>query len=393
MADSCLAEDRNIVTSMTYSTTRLRENATLECFACGASHDPRRLQTVCSQCGMPIRARLDLGEISVEDAIDTTVDSMWRYHALFAVPFGERVTLGEGWTPLFDLDAGVFVKDESVNPTGSFKDRGMSMAVSAARVLGATRVVAPSAGNAAVALSAYGREAGMGVLVAMPDDTPPSIIARCSDLGAEVQLIDGDISVAGRWLAANRQPEDFDVSTLKEPHRVEGKKTMGYELFEQFDGRLPEVVLYPTGGGTGLVGMWKAFDEMEEMGWIGESRPRLFSVQSAGCAPIVKAFEDGADDITPWPDPKTTAWGLRVPSPIGGFLCLRAVRETGGGAIAVEESQIHETAAVVSERTGIDFCPEGGAAWAAMELLRDRGTIGANERVLVWNTGSGASYR
>lgn len=325
--------------------------------------------------------------------MDDTRDSMWRYAAVLPVPLDDAVTLGEGWTPVFEVGEGVFVKDESVNPTGSFKDRGMSMAVSAARLLGAGRIVAPSAGNAAVALAAYGAEAGIPVMVAMPADTPPAIVSRCRLLGAEVGLVDGDISDAGAWLARNRGTDDFDVSTLREPYRVEGKKTMGYELFEQFGGSLPDVVVYPTGGGTGLVGMWKAWDEMEEMGWIGSERPRMVSAQSAGCAPIVSAYQRDDEDIEPWPDPVTEAWGLRVPSPIGGFLCLRAIRETAGRAIAVPEHEIREAAADASRRTGIDFCPEGGAAWAAMQHLRRSGWIRPGERVLVWNTGAGGSYR
>jgi len=318
---------------------------------------------------------------------------MWRYSALGPVPFDRRVTLGEGWTPLIDVGDNIFIKDESGNPTGSFKDRGMSMAVSAAPILGAERLVAPSAGNAAVALSAYGREGGCEVVVAMPDDTPKPIVDRCRSLGAQVRLVAGDISDAGKWLASNRGPNEFDVSTLKEPYRVEGKKTMGYEMWEQFGGALPEVILYPTGGGTGLVGMWKAFDEMEAMGWIGRSRPRLVSVQSAGCAPIVKAYSEGRSEITAWPNPITSAWGLRVPAPIGGFLCLRAIKETGGSAIAIDESVIHESAFDAASKTGIDFCPEGGAAWAAMKQLRASGEFSQDDRILVWNTGSGANYR
>lgn len=378
--------------AMVHLMPKLRDSVALHCFACDREHDPTRLQNVCESCGLPIRVRLDLSGLRPENAVDRSVESMWRYSAVAPVPFEARVSLGEGWTPMTEVEENIFVKDESVSPTGSFKDRGMSMAVSAAALLDAGRLVAPSAGNAAVALSAYGREAGMDVLVAMPDDTPQTIIDRCRDYGAACRLVDGDISIAGKWLAANRENGDFDLSTLKEPYRVEGKKTMGYEIWEQFDGDLPDVVLYPTGGGTGLVGMWKAWDEMEEMGWIDGNRPRLFSVQSAGCAPIVEAYEAGASNIEPWPNPVTTAWGLRVPSPIAGFICLRAVRETGGGAVAIDEPVIHETAEAVSDRTGIDFCPEGGAAWAAMELLRERGDIGTGEKVLVWNTGSAKSY-
>ena len=312
---------------------------------------------------------------------------------MLPVPFEARVSLGEGWTPLVEARPDVWVKDEGVNPTGSFKDRGMSMAVSAARLRGAGRLVVPSAGNAAVALAAYGGKAGIPVLVAMPVDTPKVMIDRCIDLGAQVELVAGDISDCGEWLARNRRGGDFDVSTLKEPYRVEGKKTMGYELFEQFGGELPDVIIYPTGGGTGLVGMWKAFDEMESMGWIGQRRPRLVCVQPVGCSPIVEAFNQGKSDIEGWPHPRTTAWGLRVPSPIAGFLCLRAIAETGGVAIAVEEAELHDAADIARRETGIDFCPEGGAAWAAMERLITSGWAKPSDRVLVWNTGSGASYR
>ena len=318
---------------------------------------------------------------------------MWRYRAVLPVPYENRVSMGEGWTPVFEVNPNVWVKNEAVNPTGSFKDRGMSMAVSAARLRGARRLVAPSAGNAAVALAGYGRKAGIPVAVAMPTDTPAEFVDRCTDLGAEVNLVSGDISVAGRWLKEHRSPGDYDLSTLREPYRVEGKKTMGYELFEQFDGRLPDVIIYPTGGGTGLVGMWKAFDEMESMGWIGPIRPRLVSVQAQGCAPVVRAFREGESDIEPWSEPETTAWGLRVPSPIAGFLCLRAIKETRGVAIAVAEEDLHDAAARASEETGIDFCPEGGAAWAAAEHLVSSGWVSTSERVLVWNTGSGASYQ
>ncbi len=342
---------------------------------------------------MPLRVNVPLPRSTPDELVDQSLASMWRYGPVLPIPVEERISLGEGWTPVWEVEDGIFVKDESGNPTGSFKDRGMSMAVSAARLLGAGRVVAPSAGNAAVALSAYASEAGLRVLVAIPNDTPGAIIDRCGELGAEVQMVEGDISVAGKWLAANRGPDDFDVSTLKEPYRVEGKKTMGYEIFEQFGWQLPEVVIYPTGGGTGLVGMWKAWDEMEAMGWIGTERPRLFCVQSAGCAPIVKAHDEDRDDIEVWPDPMTTAWGLRVPSPIGGFLCLRAIGETNGGAVAIPEMVIHETTEEVSELLGVDFCPEGGAAWAAMNLMRESGEIEIGQRVLVWNTGAGESYR
>lgn len=365
----------------------------LSCFSCGASHDESALNTVCEKCKLPLRVEVPLPDAGPEELIDPSIDSMWRYGAVLPVPVDRRITLGEGWTPVWEVDDGIYLKDESGNPTRSFKDRGMSMAVSAARLLGVGRLVTSSAGNAALALSAYGREAGIPVLVAMPRDTPAGIVAGCRDLDADVRLVDGDISDAGKWLAGNRNPDDFDVSTLKEPYRVEGKKTMGYELFEQFGGELPDVVIYPTGGGTGLVGMWKAWDEMEAMGWIGPIRPRLFAVQAAGCAPIVKAHDEGRADIEAWPHPMTRAWGLRVPSPIAGFLCLRAISETGGGALAIPEDEIHRTTAAASHRLDVDFCPEGGAAWAGMEELRTTGAVRDGERVLVWNTGSGRNYR
>ena len=371
----------------------LRSGVSLVCFSCGASHNENELHTVCVECALPIRVEVPLPPAGPEELIDRSIESMWRYGGVLPVPLNERVSLGEGWTPIWEVEEGIYVKDESGNPTRSFKDRGMSMAVSAARLLGAARLVTPSAGNAALALSEYGREAAIPVLVAMPDDTPSGIVDKCRDLEAEVELVDGDISIAGKWLAANRSPDDFDVSTLKEPYRVEGKKTMGYELFEQFGGELPDVVIYPTGGGTGLVGMWKAWDEMETMGWIGRERPRLFAVQSAGCAPIVKAHAEGHGDIEAWPNPVTKAWGLRVPSPIGGFLCLKAITETGGGALAIPEEEIHQTTAEVLDGLDVDFCPEGGAAWAAMLKLRNSGGIAEGERVLVWNTGSGGNYR
>lgn len=365
----------------------------LTCFDCGHRAAAGRLATVCPRCAMPLRVDLSLPHREPADVIDPSISSLWRYAAVLPVDTGNAVTLGEGWTPLVEVEDRVWVKDEAQNPTGSFKARGMAVAVSAALQLGAQRLVAPSAGNAASALAAYGARAGIPVRVAMPEDTPAHFVKECHHYGALVELVPGTISDAGRFLAANRGPNDFDVSTLKEPYRVEGKKTMGYELFEQFDGDLPEVVLYPTGGGTGLVGMWKAWDEMEAMGWIGSHRPRLVSVQTAGCAPIVRAFDEGADRTEVWKEPSTTAWGLRVPGPIGGFICLRAIRETNGTAVAIPEGELHEQMQVLASRSGIDVCPEGGAVWAAHRRLRNRGWIGVGERVVVFNTGTGLKYR
>jgi threonine synthase len=366
----------------------------LACFACGRRHDADRLQTVCSECGLPLRVEMSLeAGTSPGRVIDRSINSMWRYGPVLPLGIGSAVTLGEGWTPLIEAGPGCWIKDEAQNPTGSFKARGMSMAVSAAIELGASRLVAPSAGNAAGALAAYGAAAGVPVLVAMPEDTPRPFVEECRHFGAEVALVAGTIADAGRWLAAHTTDDDFDLSTLKEPYRLEGKKTMAYEIWEQTDGELPDVIVYPTGGGTGLVGMWKAFDEMEEMGWIGSDRPRLVSVQAGGCAPVVQAFEAGADSTEPWPNPTTTAYGLRVPAPIGGFLCLRAVRETGGVARAVPEAEIRPSAARLAARTGVDVCPEGGAAWAALERLQESGWVSASDRVVVFNTGTGLKYR
>jgi threonine synthase len=342
---------------------------------------------------MPLRVDLSLPRREPSEVIDPSSFSMWRYSRVLPVDVGDAATLGEGWTPLLEVEGNVWVKDEAQNPTGSFKSRGMSLAVSAAIQLGAQRLIAPSAGNAASALAAYGARAGIPVGVAMPDDTPAHFVNECRHYGAEVRLVPGTIADAGAFLAANQGPNDFNMSTLKEPYRVEGKKTMGYELFEQFHGDLPEVVLYPTGGGTGLVGMWKAWNEMQKMGWIGAERPRLVSVQTAGCAPIVKAFDEGADHTEMGENPSTTAWGLRVPGPIGGFICLRAIRETNGMAIAIGEEELYEQMSVLAATSGIDVCPEGGAVWAAYRRLRESGWIDTDERVVVFNTGTGLKYR
>lgn len=366
----------------------------LTCFACGAAHDPGALQTVCVTCGMPLRVDYDLRALRLSpDALAGRPPSLWRYREVLPVTEGEEVTLVEGFTPLVQVDTTTWIKDEARNPTGSFKARGMSAAVSMARLLGAKALVAPSAGNAAGALAAYGAAARLPVVVAMPEDTPRPFVEECRHYGAEVHLVPGTIADAGRFLREHGPKDAFDVSTLREPYRVEGKKTMGYELFEQFDRTLPDVVVYPTGGGTGLVGMWKAWDEMEALGWIGEGRPRLVSVQPEGCAPVVRAFERGEERTTAWPSPHTAAYGLRVPSPIGGFLCLRALRATRGTGRAVPEAAIGPATRELSARTGLDICPEGGAAWAVAQALSASGWIAPGERVVVFNTGTGLKYR
>ena len=372
--------------------TRDRSRLGLRCFSCQEEHDPAQLNNVCRVCGMPLEISVPLPKGTPEDLIDTALESMWRYGTVLPIPADRAVSLGEGWTPLLDLGDGVWVKDESVNPTASFKDRGMSMAISAAVSLGAEGFAAPSAGNAGVALAAYGARAGLPVMVAMPEDTPLRMIERCREYGAHVESVAGTIGDAGKWLAEHGNPQHFDVSTLKEPYRVEGKKTMGYELYEQFQGELPDVVIYPTGGGTGLVGMWKAWNEMEAMGWLDGKAPRMVSVQAEGCAPVVSAFLRGETKTVPFPSPETKAYGLRVPSPIGGFLCLRAIAETGGTALTVTEAEIEAATSVAADLTGIDFCPEGGAAWAGWQRLRADGWITDSDRVVVWNTGSGRMY-
>ncbi|MFL5429423.1 MAG: threonine synthase [Myxococcales bacterium] len=360
--------------------------AGLSCFACGTSHDPNRLQTVCTACGLPIRVDYRLRAFQ-----PSARPSLWRYDSALPVSAADAVTLSEGWTPLVEVERSVLVKDEARNPTGSFKARGMTLAVTMAKALGAKALVAPSAGNAAGALAAYGAAAGLPVTVAMPEDTPRAFVEECRHYGAQVHLTPGTIADAGKWLKANGPKDAFDVSTLKEPYRVEGKKTMAYELFEQL-GELPDVIVYPTGGGTGLVGMWKAFQEMEALGWT-RKKPRLVSVQAEGCAPVVKGFLEGAEKTEPWKDARTEAYGLRVPSPIGGFLCLRALRETAGTAIAVPEAEIAPAAADLARRSGVDVCPEAGAAWAALNRLRTSGFVAAGDRVVVFNTGTGLKYR
>jgi threonine synthase len=365
------------------------------CFACGAAHDPVTLLTVCSLCGLPLRIDYDLRSVRLRLAdLKDRPPTLWRYRELLPLQEGDEISLAEGYTPLLAVEPNVWVKDESRNPTASFKARGMSLAVSMARLLGARALQAPSAGNAAGALAAYGARAGLPVTVAMPEDTPPACFAECRQYGAAVHAVPGTIADAGAFLRGRAGPGAVDVSTLREPYRIEGKKTMAYELVEQFEGAVPDVILYPTGGGTGLIGMWKAFDEMEQLGWVPAGRrPRFVAVQAAGCAPVVRAFQTGAERTEAWADPRTRAWGLRVPSPLGGFLCLRALQGTGGIAIAVEEVAIERGTAELAARTGIDVCPEGGAAWAALAQLRASGAVRPDDTVVVFNTGAGLKYR
>ena len=287
----------------------------------------------------------------------------------------------------------IWIKDEGQNPTGSFKDRGLCLAVSRAKELGATELALPSAGNAGGAAAAYAAAAGLAVHVVVPADTPPPILAEIRALGADLQLIEGLITDCGHVVQRGVKEHGwFDLSTLKEPYRVEGKKTMGYELFEQLGGRLPDGIIYPTGGGTGLIGMWKAFDEMERMGWIGSERPRMFSVQAAGCAPIVRAWESGAAEAEPWAEASTYAAGLRVPGAVGDFLILNAIRESGGAAVAIPDQDMFDWVLAVGADTGIFASPEGGAVAAAVPALIAMGALDPEEEVVLFNTGSGLKY-
>jgi threonine synthase len=325
--------------------------------------------------------------------------SLWRYRELLPLPGDvEPVSLGEGGTPLlrarkFDDDVDLWVKDESLNPTQSFKARGMSVAVSMAKYLGATKLAVPSAGNAGGALAAYAARAGFEAHIFMPSDTPRANVVECQELGAHVTLIDGLITDCGAEIARRKESEGwFDMSTLKEPYRVEGKKTLGYELAEQFDWRLPDVILYPTGGGTGLIGMWKAFHEMEILGWIGEKRPRMFAVQATGCAPIVRAFEAGDNNAAEFPNLHTCASGLRVPKAIGDFIILKILRQSNGGAVAIDDAEMIRVSRQVGSTEGLFIAPEGAACFAALKSLRSAGKIDIAERVVIFNTGSGIKY-
>ena len=367
----------------------------VRCFACERPHDPKMLLTVCSACGMPLRVDYDLGGVRLQRSdLRGREPTLWRYRELLPLLEGDETSLAEGMTPLLQVERNVWIKDEARNPTGSFKARGMALAVSMARHLGARAFSAPSAGNAAGALAAYGARAALPVTVAMPEDTPAAFFAECELYGATIHKVRGTIADAGRFLKEHGPKGAFDVSTLREPYRIEGKKTMAYELIEQFEGETPDVVLYPTGGGTGLIGMWKAFAEMEALGWIPRGRrPRFVSVQASGCAPVVKAFAEGAERTEPWRDPQTRAYGLRVPSPLGGFLCVRALRETNGAAIAIDEQDLHTATRDLAAKSGVDVCPEGGAAWAALQQLRAGGFIRDADRVVVFNTGAGVKYR
>jgi threonine synthase len=374
----------------------------LECTACGLKHDGSRLQNLCLSCGKPLFAIVDLAAASRtlrRETLPRREKSLWRYREVLPLPGDvEPLSLGEGGTPLlrakkFGTGIDLWIKDESINPTQSFKARGMSVAVSMAKHFGATKLAVPSAGNAGGALAAYAARAGLEAHIFMPRDTPQANIIECRELGAQVTLIDGLITDCAAEIARRKEKEGwFDMSTLKEPYRVEGKKTLGYELAEQCDWELPDVILYPTGGGTGLIGMWKAFDEMEALGWIGTKRPHMFAVQAAGCAPIVRAFEAGGKTAAEFPDAHTIASGLRVPKAIGDFLILNILRQSNGGAIAIDDKEMIRVAREVGSSEGLFVAPEAAACFAAFKAFCSRGKIGSDERVVIFNTGSGIKY-
>ncbi len=372
---------------------------------CGAgSYDLKVEQHLCT-CGAPLLARYDLDAARAwrRDSLAAREPTMWRYRELMPLLAGETpVTLGEGWTPLIhahrlgrDLGMGhLYVKDESLNPTNSFKARGLSAAVTRASYLGAKTLSVPSAGNAANAVAAYGAAAGIPVKVFMPRDVKVPFIRECELYGADVTLVDGLITDAGRIAAERGRPLGwYDMSTLKEPYRIEGKKTMGYELAEQLGWSLPDWIIYPTGGGTGMVGMWKAFEEMEHLGWIEPGRrPKMVSVQAEHCAPIVKAFDQGAERSEMWQGARTVADGLRVPKAVGDFLVLRAVRESGGTALAVRDVDMVAGMRELGRREGISAAPEGGASLQALKQLLHAGLAKPDESVVLFNTGGALKY-
>ena len=374
----------------------------LECSACGLEHKSSRLQNLCRSCNKPLFAIVDLAAASrtlQRETLPTRDKSLWRYREVLPLPGDvEPVSLGEGGTPLlraerFADDVDLWIKDESLNPTQSFKARGMSVAVSMAKHLGATSLAVPSAGNAGGALAAYAARAGLEARVFMPRDTPRANIVECRELNAHVTLIDGLITDCAAEIGRHKAKEGwFDMSTLKEPYRIEGKKTLGYELAEQLNWQLPDAILYPTGGGTGLIGMWKAFEEMETLGWIVNKRPRMFAVQAAGCAPIIRAFEAGERTAAEFPNALTIASGLRVPKAIGDFLILNVLRESNGGAIAIDDGEMVRVGREVGAKEGLFVCPEGAACFAALKLLRRDKRIASAERVVIFNTGSGIKY-
>ena len=363
--------------------------------SCGRKLGADRPINTCTSCGSMLSCVYDY-EKAKEHFLPSVVagreDSLWRYREVLPVQGQANVcSLGEGFTPILSLKSGLLMKDDGQVPTGTFKARGMAVAVSRAKELGLKKLAVPSAGNAGSALACVAAWAGLAARVFLRRESPELIIRECRIYGAEVTLVEGNIGDAGAKMKENMGGY-FEMSTLKEPYRLEGKKTMGYEIAEQTGFELPDVILYPTGGGTGLIGMWKAFDEMEEVGWMGHERPRMFSVQSDACAPIVKAFLSGRDaPDQSFPDGKTVAAGLRVPRPFAGREILSVLRESSGGAVSVPEKEIMEAVRSLAKE-GVFACPEGGATLAGYRRLVDAGTIDRSERVLLYNTGTGLKY-
>lgn len=377
----------------------------LECGYCKNTFDKNKIWNLCPDCGKPLLVRYDIEsarKVFRKELLKEREKTLWRYYEMLPLSDSKfKLSLGEGYTPLIKTEnlaneigiKNLFIKEEGVNPTTSFKARGLCLAISKAYEFDIKEVSIPSAGNAAGAMSAYASLAGMKSFVFMPKDVPEPFVAECKALGAEVTLVDGLITDCGKLAAEGvKKYGRFDVSTLKEPYRIEGKKTMGYEVAEQMNWILPDVIIYPTGGGTGLVGMWKAFDEMEKLGWINSKRPRMVSVQSDGCSPIVKAFNDEKEFAEMWKGAKTVADGLRVPAAIGDFLILRAIRESNGIAVSVSDEELVESAKQIGRTTGIFASPEGGATLAALKKLISKNWIKNDETIVLFNTGSGHKY-
>jgi len=373
----------------------------LECSRCNSRHDPSTPQTVCTKCAGTLYVRYDLTSakgIAQRDAIGTTKEDrswsgMWRYRSV--LPAIEPVTLGEGWTPMLPSRRyeNVFLKEEGANPTGTFKARGLAMAITMARHYGIKKVAVPSAGNAGGAVAAYAAAAGMEAHIFMPKDVPLANQVECIAYGAHMTLVDGLISDCARIVGERKEREGwFDLSTLKEPFRVEGKKTMGYELVEQLGWEYPDAVFYPTGGGVGLIGMWKAFQELEDLGWVEGKRPKMIAVQAAGCAPVARAYDNGEAVSQMWQNAATFASGLRVPKPYGDYLILDAVQKSQGTVVALTDDQIFASLKDWASQEGILMSPEGAAATAAYDHLIATGFLTPSDRVVVFNTGSGSKY-
>lgn len=377
----------------------------LECTSCGKSHSHTQAIRTCPNCGKVLFARYDLPSLKREvnrEVFKGRRSDMWRFYEMMPVlEEGNVVSLGEGGTPLLHAKnlgrklglKNLYIKDEGLNPTGSFKARGISAAVSKAKEVGQTRLTMPTAGNAGGALAAYAARGGLEAHVFMPKDAPEANKKECQVLGSNLTLVDGLIGDAGRLSQEKAQKEGlFDISTLREPYRAEGKKTMALELAMDLGWRTPDAIIYPTGGGTGIVGMWKAFEELRELGWIDSPQPKFVSVQAEGCQPIVKAFHEGSNESEPWPNASTEAAGLRVPSVFADYIILRVLRETGGTAIAVSDSDMVKAMSEMGAAEGVFACPEGAATLVGLKRLLDQSFFQGSETIILMNTGSGLKY-